>query len=422
MIADTPGLMQAVRDRFAHVDACPFTGPRVFFENAGGALHLKSVVETSGFYASIPDNQGRDNAASQALMAVIARGKADMALFFNGTDGRVFVGESGTEVLFRLIRTAALAASPGGIMVGSTLEHPASSSAMARYADVTGRPHIRVAHDDASGVVSVDAYRAALTPATRVVSIVHTSPVTGMAVDVAAVAALVREIAPDAFIIVDGIQHASHGVVDVAGIGADGYAVSPYKMFSRHGYGVGWASDRLSLTMKDQLVGSAADAWELGTRDTGAYATFSDVIAYLDWLGGQVSDASDPRARLEAAAGAIKAQEQALTRALIEGTGNLPGLGELPGVTLIGGGRIDGREGVVSFALDGTASADVVAHLNAAGVRVHMRKNDNYSGNVLGPLGLDHCVRVSPSHFNTLGDVAQLLAAMKALVEDVQRS
>ena len=47
MIQDSPELIQAIRDRFAHVDQCPFQGERVFFENAGGALTLKSVVETS---------------------------------------------------------------------------------------------------------------------------------------------------------------------------------------------------------------------------------------------------------------------------------------------------------------------------------------------------------------------------------------
>ena len=41
-----PQLMQQVRARFAYVDTCPFQGSRIFFENAGGALTLNSVVET----------------------------------------------------------------------------------------------------------------------------------------------------------------------------------------------------------------------------------------------------------------------------------------------------------------------------------------------------------------------------------------
>jgi len=45
-IAQTPGLLKAIRDRFAHVDYCPLEEKsRVFFENAGGALTLKCVGE-----------------------------------------------------------------------------------------------------------------------------------------------------------------------------------------------------------------------------------------------------------------------------------------------------------------------------------------------------------------------------------------
>ena len=127
-----PGLLKQIRERFAHVDRCPFEGERVFFENAGGALRLKSVIETSALHAGYPDNQGRANPASRALMQAIAQGKADMALFLNARSGQVFVGESGTEVLFRLIRTAALGAAEGGTMIRSTLEHPASASAAQR--------------------------------------------------------------------------------------------------------------------------------------------------------------------------------------------------------------------------------------------------------------------------------------------------
>ena len=70
MITSKPGLMDAVRARFAYVADCPFEGPRVFFENAGGALTLNSVVETSAKFAAIPDNQGRDNPAAHALVAI----------------------------------------------------------------------------------------------------------------------------------------------------------------------------------------------------------------------------------------------------------------------------------------------------------------------------------------------------------------
>jgi len=416
MITQQPGLMDAVRDRFAHVDTCPFEGPRIFFENAGGALHLKSVVETSGFYASLPDNQGRPNVASRALNAAVDKGKADMRLFLNAPRGQVFVGESGSEVLFRLVRTAALVADKGGVMLRSSLEHPAMGSSMQRWAEVTDRELLEVQHDDATGTVSLEAYKALLRPDIRVASIIHTSPVTGMAVDVPAIAAAIREVAPDALIIVDGIQHASHGPVDVADYGVDGYALSPYKMFSRHGYGVGWASDRLSAGPIEHIIGGPQTNWELGTRDTGAYATFSDVIDYFDWLGTQFTDSDDRRDRLEAAGRAIAEHEHSLVKAMLQGTGNARGLAEMPGVTLIAGDTLDGREGVVSMRLDGWDTLKLVEFLGERGVRVHIRKADHFSGNVLRPLGLPDCVRISFCHYNTEAEVTRLLAAMEEAI------
>jgi len=416
MISDTPGLMAAVRDRFAHIDTCPFEGPRVFFENAGGALRLKTVVETSAAYASYPDNQGRPNVASQALMAAIDKGKADMRLFLNAATGVVFVGESGSEVLFRLVRNAATGAEPGGVMLRSTLEHPAMGSAMIHWAQQTGRELIEVVHDDATGTVTAEAYRAALRPDIRVASIIHTSPVTGKSVDVAAIAAVIREVAPGALILVDGIQHACHGPVDVTGYGIDGYALSPYKMFARHGYGVGWVSDRLTALAHEQIIGNGPLSWELGTRDTGAYATFSDVVAYFDWLGSRFSDSDDRRERLEAAGRAIHDEEAKLARWLLAGTGNLRGLAEMPGVTLIAGDETEGREGVISLVLDGWDTKELVEFLGEKGVRTHIRKADNYSGNVLTPLGLADCLRVSFCHYNTEAEVAKFLGAMEEAV------
>jgi len=416
VIEDTPGLIEAIRDRFAHVERCPFTGPRIFFENAGGALTLKSVAALSAEYAAIPDNQGRDNPASAALMAVIAEARDDMRAFFNAPDGEVFVGESGTELLFRLIGAACLGMGQGGRVLGSTLEHPASRSAAARWAEVAGQSHEMVAHDDATGTVTAEHYAAAVTPDTKVATIVHTSPVTGMGVDVAAVAAAIRAVAPDCLIIVDGIQHAAHGGVDVSAAGVDGYAISPYKCFSRHGYGIAWISDRLTALPHDQLMNAPADGWEFGTRDAGSYATMSDVVAYFDWLGGEVSAEEDRRARIEAAGRAIHAYESHLTTAMIHGTGNLPGLADMEHVTILAGQDNPAREGLVSVVVNGTPSEEVVETLNAQGIRTHTRKADHYSGNVLGPLGLDDCVRVSMCHYNTIDEVRSFLTAMRDIV------
>ena len=279
-------------------------------------------------------------------------------------------------------------------------------------------------------MVSVDQYRPALTADLAVATIIHASPVTGMHVDVAAIAAEIRAVAPDCFIIVDGIQHAAHGRVDIDDYGVDGYVVSGYKLFSRHNFGVAWVSDRLATAPHEQLDGAPAHVWELGTRDTSAYAAFSEVARYLEWLGTQVSgnplgsDEFDsvehrinltPRELIERAAVGIRSQEQDLVDAMMWGTGGLPGLGQLDNVQVVGPETSEHRSGMVSFTIDGHDSLDVVDALNADGVRTHARKQDYYSAGVLKPLGIENCVRASASHYNTRAEVEQMLATVNRL-------
>jgi selenocysteine lyase/cysteine desulfurase len=413
----SPELLTEIRERFAHVDTCPFEGERVFFENAGGALTLDSVVQTSAKFAAIPDNQGRDNPASHALVAVIAKAKQDIAIFLNAPNGQVFVGESGTELLFRMISVAVLGTPEGGEVLGSTLEHPASRSAAKHWAELAGKKYVSVPHNNETGSLEPEDYAALVTPKTRVATIIHTSPVTGMAVDVAAVSKVIRKTSPDCLIIVDGIQHAAHGRLDIESYDIDGYAISPYKVFSRHGYGIAWISDRLSALPHNRLENGPEGNWELGTRDTGSYATFIDVVEYFEWLGGHFTKARDRREKIVAAGAAIHDHEHFLTNAMLHGIGNLKGLASMKGINVLGGIDNPRREGLVAITCDTIESVDLVSRLREHGIRVHVRKADHYSGNILVPLGLESCVRVSLCHYNSGEDVAKFLTAMQEILE-----
>ena len=81
-------LLTDIRSQFAQIDSCPVQGQRVFFENAGGALTLNSVVDASRDYAAIPDNQGRDNPGSHELVRVIQKAKDDLRVFMNAPSGQ----------------------------------------------------------------------------------------------------------------------------------------------------------------------------------------------------------------------------------------------------------------------------------------------------------------------------------------------
>ena len=414
-------LLQSVRDRFHHVDTCPFQGNRIFFENAGGSLTLKSVVDVNTKFSSIPDNQGRNNPASHELVKTINRAKEDMMTFLGATQGLVFVGESGTECLFRILRTAILAHPKHGNIVGSTLEHPATVSACKRYSAIANKPYISIAHNNETGSVTAEDYRRHVTPQTQVATILQTSPVTGIATDLTSIVQCIREISPECIIVVDGIQHAPHGDVDVSDYDIDAYALSAYKVYSKHNYGIGWVSDRLSVFPHDRLDGTLETQWELGTRDTSAYATFCEVVNYLDWLGSHFTDSQNKRDRLNAAGKAISKQEDHLIETMIHGADGQSGLIDMPDVYLIGGHDNPSREGLVSIIVDGIACADVVSRLSEHGIRVHIRKNDYFSGNILTPLGRESCVRVSMCHYNSREEVLYFLKTLQLIMEQQQQ-
>ena len=410
-------LLQSVRDRFHHVDNCPFQGERIFFENAGGSLTLKSVVDVNTQFSSIPDNQGRNNPASHHLVETINIAKNDMMTFLGATEGLVFVGESGTECLFRILRTAILAQPETGNIIGSTLEHPATVSACKRYSKIANKKYIGIAHNNETGCVTVDDYLAHVSSQTQVATIIQTSPVTGIATDIKAIVQGIRDISPECFIVVDGIQHAPHGDVDVDDYNIDAYALSAYKVYSKHNYGVGWVSDRLSVLPHDRLDGTVETQWELGTRDTSAYATFSQVVNYLDWLGSHFTESEQRRDRLNAAGKAISKQEDHLIETMIHGADGQSGLIDMPDIYLLGGHDNPSREGLVSIIANGIASSELVSQLSEQGIRVHIRKNDYFSGNILTPLGFETCVRVSMCHYNSKKEVLYFLKTLDNIIE-----
>ena len=409
-------LLKEIREKFCHVDKCPYTGKRIFFENAGGSLTLKAVADRSALMAALPDNQGRDNMASSSIMKIINDSKLNTLDFFNTKSGSVLIGESGTELLFRLIRTAILSSGNGSI-VGSTLEHPASRSATTKWSKIASKKLTLVPHCNKTGTIDIDKYLDQIDSSVVVATLVHTSPVTGIGVDIENLTNGIKDKNPDCFIIVDGIQHAAHGDINISNYNIDGYVISPYKVFSRHGYGLAWLSDRLRKLPHENLINGPEEIWELGTRDVGSYATFSDVVEYFEWLGSKFSLIENTRhEKFLNASKFIHKQENHLVNTMLFGKDNIKGLSNYPNIHIIGGVENELREGLVSFSFPDLSSETIVKELNDKGVRTHIRKSDHYSGNILEPLGLKNCVRVSMCHYNTEEEVLQFLTGMNEII------
>ena len=121
----------------------------------------------------------------------------------------------------------------------------------------------------------------------------------------------------------------------------------------------------------------------------------SDVVSYLDWLGGEVSEETDRRHRLEAAAHAIKAHEASLTEAMINGIDNLVGLRDTARVEIIGGADNALREGLVSLRVKECPPL-ILWPICETMAFVHMfERMITIRATYFTPLGWSDCVRIS---------------------------
>ena len=405
-------LLGEVRSRFLHVDHCPIVDkPRVFLESGGGSLKLKTALAASALMAGYPDQDGRDNDASRHLVGIMNKGREDLRLFFGASGGHVISGETGTMLLWRFVRDVALSAAPGPF-VSSTLEHPASYDAAGYWAGRTGRERISINLDIHAGNVSPEAYAAKVTPDTRLATVIHTSQLTGLHVDLHGIVAAIRAKAPDCFIIVDGIQNAPHGRVDIDSYGVDAYVFSAYKTFSRLALGFAWMSDRLNAVPHEKPHGKKDYVWEIGSRDFGIYAAHTAVVDYLAWLGGHFTQTNNRRELVLAGADAMAAHEKALVQLLIFGDAQTPGVVRHSGCTLVGPANLDNRQGIVSFGVKGFTAPELVRLFAAKGIRVHARVDDEYSGHILADLGLKDALRVSLCHYNSPEEIRACLRAL----------
>jgi cysteine desulfurase family protein (TIGR01976 family) len=239
-------------------------------------------------------------------------------------------GRSMTQLTFDFSRALAKGWGPGDEVVVTRLDHDANVRPWIYAAESAGATIKWVDFDPATGELTREHLAAVLTDRTVLVALTGASNLIGTRPDLPALGALVHE--AGAVFYVDGVHLTAHAPVDVAAIGADLYACSPYKFLGPHCGVVAAAPELLERLHPDKLAPSTdavPERFELGTLP---YELLAGVTAAIDFAAtfadtSATSD-GDRRARLLAGMGAAEAHEDRL-RARCE-----TGLRELPGVTL----------------------------------------------------------------------------------------
>ena len=399
--------IEAVRSRFPALAA----GERVYFDAPGGTqVCAPAIARMVAHLEGGTANSGGAFAASVATDALSEQAHAAMADLLGGRPEEIAFGPNMTSLTFAVSRALAAEWQSGDELVVTRLDHDANVAPWLRVAEDRGMTVRWIDFDPATGRLLLDDLPALLGPRTRLVALGMASNALGTVNPVAEIAATVRRHAP-ALVYVDAVQSVPHLVTDVAALGVDFLACSPYKFFGPH-QGVLWARAEVAETVRAYAVRPAtlgtARRFETGTQSFEGQAATLGTIDYLEWLGEQVDpQANSRRARLVAAMRAASDYEVAL------GTRLLDGLATVPGLRLHGPATMEGRVPTFSFTIAGHDSHAVGDHLAARDI--HCWTGSFYAVEAVARLDVGPLIRVGLCHYNTAEEVDRLVAALREL-------
>ncbi|MGY1727788.1 cysteine desulfurase-like protein [Geodermatophilus sp. SYSU D01062] len=375
------------------------------FDGPGGSQVPRQVAHAVAATLGSPiANRGRLTEAERNADDVVLAARAAVADLVGGDPGGVVFGRSMTQLTYDLSRTLAAAWGDGDEVVVTRLDHDANVRPWVQAAAARGATVRWADLDPDTGELTPEALRAVLSDRTRLVAVTGASNLIGTRPDVAALTALAHD--AGALTYVDGVHLTAHAPVDVAALGADLYACSPYKFLGPHLGCVTAAPALLETLHPDKLLPSTdavPERFELGTLPYELLAGTTAAVDYLAALGGPEGDR---RARLTAGMAAVEAHEDRLRERIEEG------VAELPGVTLWSRARHRTPTLLLTFA--DRPAAEVSRAL--AERRVNAPAGNFYAIEASRRLGLGDAggLRVGLAPYSDDDDVDRLLEGLRA--------
>ena len=339
---------------------------------------------------------------AEAATAAFDQARATLAAYLGVSDPNEVIVTSGTTLGINLVAQAfGQRLGEGDEVVLSELEHHSNIVPWQLLRERRGIT-IKVLPVTAEGRLDLDRLDDVVTARCRLLALTHVSNVTGAVTEVGRIVEAARAVG--ARVLLDGAQRAPHGPIDLPALGVDAYALSGHKMFGPTGAGALWVRRELLDELPPFLGGGemisrvtfAATSYavpphrfEAGTPPIGAaigMAAAAGWLAGLDWQAG---------AR----------HELRLTERILDG------LGQLPGVRIVGPTGLQGRIGVVSFEAEGAHAHDLCHLLGAQGVC--LRGGHHCAQPLMEAFGLVATARASLAPYNDDADVDALLAGLE---------
>jgi cysteine desulfurase family protein (TIGR01976 family) len=422
--------------------------PALFFDGPGGTQVPGAVLD------AIIDYLVRSNANAHGAFATSARtdatinsARAAIADFLGCDSDEVVFGANMTTLTFAVSRAIGREIQPGDEIIVTRLDHYANVSPW--YALEAQGATIRVVDINVEDcTLDMSALEQQINSQTRLVAVSYASNAVGTINDIQAIVRLAHAVG--AWVFVDAVHYAPHAPINVHGLDCDFLACSAYKFFGPHVgilYGKRQHLERLQPYKVTPAPNEVPSRWETGTLNHEGLAGLVAAINYLTKLGCHVSPAIDNelitaliaadkegletfscprfltspeqpssaiasayhsrRAALVAAMSAIQQYERELSRKLI------PGLLEIPGLSCYGitdPARFAWRTPTVAIRLAGKTPATIAKELGDRGIFTW--HGNFYALGVTEKLGVETSgglVRLGLAHYNTIEEIHQLL-------------
>ena len=250
---------------------------RIYFDHnattpvdpAAAAAVIRALTDSFGNASSV-------HYFGQQAKGVLDDARTAVSALIGAEPSEVVFTSGGTEADNFALRGVAEAMEPTGRrhLISSAIEHEAILTTLKALARRGWK--VTLLPVDASGIVSPDALRAAITDETAIVSVMHANNEIGTIQPVAELAGIARE--RGAVFHTDAVQSAGKVAVDVKSLGVDLLSLSAHKIYGPKGAGALWI--RRGTRVASILTGGKHERnRRAGTENVPAIAGFGAAAA-----------------------------------------------------------------------------------------------------------------------------------------------
>jgi cysteine desulfurase family protein (TIGR01976 family) len=403
--AQFPSLSQTVGDR-----------PIVFFDGPGGTQIPQSAIDAvSHYFLTSNANLHGAFATSARTDALVDNARSAVADFLNCDADEIVFGANMTTLTFAISRSIGRTLQPGDEIIVTALDHDANVApwlALAERGIIVRTVDI---HPEDCTLDLAD-FERQLSDRTKLVAIGYASNAVGTINDVEKIVQLAHSVG--AWVFVDAVHYAPHGVMDVRSLDCDFLACSAYKFFAPH-IGILYAKRKYLQHLQPYKARPAPEEipsrWETGTQSFESMAGLVATIDYLAELGRRIApEVSNRRDALVTAMTAIQTEERSLSHALISK------LQQIPGVVIYGitdSNQFEWRTPTLGIRVKGFTPRELAKALGDRGICTW---NGNfYALNLTQRLGIESSgglLRIGLVHYNTAEEIQYLLDTLHELV------